>query len=227
MPTSMIVKVSGVEHKEEVSNNTGNTLHYCYVKGYDHTAGKGCNKRFFSTKKNGDATKNAETADSLNPGDWIEMVLDDSSYQNVQTIKRSTQPADYTEGDAPQSSPSANPPAGGRASKPATANRGGGGGGSDKMSKAEWAAKDAKHEASINRSVALKASVDFLQGMDSVNVPEVLKLAVKFEAYLAGPKDKLTLVKASNGNTIQNPTPLTGSGSDAGDPGVQDDDIPF
>lgn len=56
------------------------------------------------------------------------------------------------------------------------------GGGSDKMSKAEWAAKDRAKELSIARAVALKAAVDNTK--IGASVESIVGLAKEFVPYL-------------------------------------------
>ena len=82
MPTQVQVKVNTINHTTQTSK-AGNELNYVEITGFDSTNNKGFKKRFFSTKKDGTATKNAETADTLKQDDWIELTLDDTSYANV------------------------------------------------------------------------------------------------------------------------------------------------
>jgi hypothetical protein len=64
-----------------------------------------------------------------------------------------------------------------------------GGGNSDKMSKEEWAAKDAKKSKEIAKSVALKAAVD--NTAPDTDATTVIELAEIFEDYLLGNGDPL------------------------------------
>jgi len=164
MPTKVNVRINTVQHTSQVSS-TGSNLNYVEITGYNETDGKGFKKRFFATKKDGTATKNAETADALNKDDWAEFVLDDTSYKNVQTLKKIAAPANAT---APSQADSA----------PAS------GGGNTKMSKADWAKKDEAKNESIARSVALKAAVDFMAGNGETDTDVVIDIAVAFEGYL-------------------------------------------
>jgi hypothetical protein len=198
MPTKVQVKVNTVNHTTQTSN-AGNELNYVEITGFDSTNNKGFKKRFFATKKDGTATKNAETADTLNQDDWIEITLDDTSYHNVQTLKKIQEPAGMT---APSqgSTASGNP-------------KGSGG------SKGGYKGNPAKDKA-IARSVALKAAVDFSNPVED-GVDEVLAKAQIFEEYLMGGStmtvDGEIRETAPNGNVIQNATT----------PPVEDDDIPF
>lgn len=198
MPTKVNVRVNTIQHTTQQSQ-AGNTLNYIEITGFNETDNKGFKKRFFSTKKDGTATKNAETADSLNKDDWIEIVLDDTSYHNVQTLKKIAAPANA-------SAPS-------QAGQPVGVGTVAG----NKMSKGDWAAKDKAKNASIARSVALKAAVDFLNPAEN-GPQDVIDMAVEFEGYLLNgrrsPGDEaVTKETAPNGNTITTP--------------VEDDDIPF
>jgi hypothetical protein len=202
MPTKLQVKVNTVTHTEQ------NGYNYVQVTGLDHTNNKGFKKRFFATKKDGSATKNAETADSLSKDDWVEFTLDDTSYKNVQSLKKIGAPADA--GSVPSQGGNSG---GGRSS-----------GGSDKMSKADWAAKDANKERSMARHKALVVATDYCiaaglkKGKD--NVAGILDVAARFEEYLnpssKQPGDeKATVTTTASVATEVETTP------------VQDDDIPF
>jgi len=168
MPTSAQVKVNTVRSTVRGDSNM------LELTGYDNTNRRGFKKLFFETKKDGGLTKNAETANTLKQDDWVEVTMDDSSYKNVQSIKRIGEP---TGAEAP----------------PAVENRSGGGGGggaakTDKMSKADWAAKDRKKEIGVARSVALKAAVGVCGTSASAPTKKIVnaieKLAFRFEAYL-------------------------------------------
>jgi hypothetical protein len=149
MPSTCQVKVNTVKHTSQIGK-ANQTLNYVEVTGYDATNSKGFKKRFFATKKDGTATVNAEIADGLNKDDWCEFLMDDTEWQNVQTIKKIAQPEGLT---APDQG------GGGGSASSGSSGGGGGGGGSDKMSKEEWAAKDRKKEIGVARSVALKSAV--------------------------------------------------------------------
>ena len=56
-------------------------------------------------------------------------------------------------------------------------------GGND-MTKEEWAAKDAKKEAAIARSVALKAAIDFVGGKAKMTEEKLIESAAKFMPFL-------------------------------------------
>ena len=200
MPTTVNVKINTVQHTQQTSQ-AGNELNYVEVTGYDSTNNKGFKKRFFATKKDGTATKNAETADSLKQDDWVEFTLDDTSYNNVQTLKKINEPAGMS---APsQASPDSGNP------KAAGGKKGGG-----------YKANPAK-EIAIRKSVALKAAVDLVKGDQETGVAGCIEIAKQFEDYLKPTAEKPEVVTAPNGNTIENPT-----GQET-PPAPQDDDIPF
>jgi hypothetical protein len=153
------------------------------LTGYDNTNRRGFKKLFFETKKDGGLTKNAETANTLKQDDWVEITMDDTSYKNVQSIKRIQEPAGS---DVPSQGDS-NPSRGGGGGS----SRGSGSGSSsasDKMSKAEWAAKDAKKELGVARSVALKAAVESVsadgKGFTTAKMKQVVKAADSFTSFL-------------------------------------------
>ena len=183
------------------------------ITGFDLQNNRGFKKKFFATKKDGSATKNAETAYLLNKDDWCEITLDDTSYKNVQTIKQISAPA------GAESAPPAQSGGGGKRSS-------GGGGGSDKMSKAEWAEKDRKKEAAIARNSSLKAAVEFMKVVGKVakkdNVELCLDVARKFEDFLLvdnkQPGDEQVMDTAGEEKAM---------GSAPTTPPVEDDDIPF
>jgi hypothetical protein len=149
MPSTVQVRVKNVN-----ANAKQGSYDAVEITGYDATNSKGFKKKFFATKKDGSATKNAETAYTLNENDWCEITMDDTSYKNVQTIKKIAQPAGVTA-----------PPA----------NSGGG---------RKGGYNNPQKDASIARSVALKAAVDFVGGSDSADVETVIEHAKAFEAYL-------------------------------------------
>jgi len=199
MPTKVNVRINTVQHTSQVSS-TGNNLNYVEITGYNETDGKGFKKRFFATKKDGTATKNAETADALNKDDWCEIVLDDTSYKNVQTLKKIAAPANATAPEQTGTTSASNTVA-------------------NKMSKADWAKKDSAKNESIARSVALKAAVDFMAGSGETDSEVVIDKAVEFEAYLLNgrrsPGDETVREVTEHGNVIVNPTQ------------EEDEDIPF
>lgn len=198
MPTQVQVKVNTINHTTQTSK-AGNELNYVEITGFDSTNNKGFKKRFFSTKKDGTATKNAETADALKQDDWIEITLDDTSYANVQTLKKINEPAGMT-APSQSSAASGNPKT--------TAGKGG----------ARKYTPDPEKAKAIARSVALKAAVEFSNPTET-GVDDVLQVAAEFEKYLLGEVvtvvDGETRETAPNGNVIVNGTTQT------------DDDIPF
>lgn len=168
MPTKVNVRVNSITHTTQLSK-AGDDLNYVVITGFDETNNKGFKKQFFATTKAGEATKPAEMADTLNKDDWVEITMDDTSYKNVMTIKKIPSPAGA---QAPNRSNTG-------------ASGGGGGGG---MTKAEWAAKDARKEAAISRNSALKAAVEFMKIVGKVkgkdNVDLTLDVARRFEDFL-------------------------------------------
>jgi hypothetical protein len=202
MPTTVKVKVS------EVGSTTRGNYNMVVIKGYDATNNKGFKKDFFETTKSGGLTKNAEVAQGLVAGDWVDVTVDDSSYKNVQKITKTSAPAG----------------GGGGAPSGSSAGRG-------RMSKAEWAAKDAAKDQSIARSVALKSAVDTIvpsiaSGKSTVKagVTAIEKLVDRFEKYLLhGDFDYVKPEPASDDDGGD-------SDDDSGDapaPPDEDDDIPF
>lgn len=203
MPTKVNVKINTVQHTTFVSN-AGNTLNYVEATGFNATDNKGFKKRCFATKKDGTATKNAETLDALNQDDWAEFTLDDTSYQNIQTVRKIQEPAGM-------SIPSQKPTH--------TAGKGG----------ARTYKADPKKTQSIARSVALKAAVEYGIGRGlkkgDDNVASILDVARRFEEYL-NPTDIPEVdgevrEPLKNGGSITNPTPNPTPAP------VEDDDIPF
>jgi hypothetical protein len=142
------------------------------MTGYDATNRRGFKKVFFETTKDGKRTRNAEVSDGLKQDDWVEVTMDDSSYKNVQSIKVIAEPAGQ---DVPAQ--------GGGGNAPGTSQRNHS---SDKMSKAEWAAKDRKKEVSVSRSVAVKSAALLFTGKGATKaiVDSLEKLAYRMEAYL-------------------------------------------
>ena len=193
------------------------------ITGFDQTNNRGFKKKFFSTKKGTSiATKAAEAAYGLNKDDWCEITMDDSTYQNVQSIRKIDPP-----------SGAAAPPAGsGGGSRPTSS---AGASGSDKMTKAEWAEKDAKKDAAIARNSALKSAVELMKvvgkikGKDTVKL--VLDVAGRFEEYLNPPSrepgdeepetpGRTTSPSGTTLDTTQTEGPVN-------PPVEEDDDIPF
>lgn len=186
MPSIVQVKVNTVQHTSQVSK-AGTDLNYVEITGFDSTNNKGFKKRFFATKKDGTATKNAETADSLSQDDWAEFTLDDTSYHNVQTLKKINQPAGMS---APsQASPESGNPKG--------TSKGGGG-----------YKSNPEKEKAIAKSVALKAAVTFLAGNQEVGTDDIIEMSYKFVDFLApeAAVDGEVREVTEHGNVIVNPT---------------------
>lgn len=183
------------------------------ITGFDRTNHRGFVKKFFSTKKGtSTATKAAEAAYGLNKDDWCEIIMDDSEFENVISIKKIADP----DGGA---APPAN--AGGRRSAAGPGNPTGVGS-SAKMTKAEWAEKDRKKEAAIARNSSLKAAVEFMKVIGKVakkdNVDLVLDVARRFEDYLLIDNKQ----PGDEQGVAEPPAP-----SDANVHQEEDDDIPF
>jgi hypothetical protein len=213
MPSNVQVKVNSVGDVER-----GNFT-MVEIKGYDHTNNKNISKSFFKTKKDGGMTKNAEKAGNLSPGDWIEMILDDSSYKNMQSFKPISAPAG---GDA------------GASSAPSSGGGGGGGGNNDKMSKEEWALKDAKKELSMARHKAIEASaiMNSGKGITKAVVESMEKLAARLTAYILTGDFDGEVVEPTLETIPAGKEPGDEQGVDTGDAGAtqtpgEDDDIPF
>jgi hypothetical protein len=192
------------------------------INGYDLTNNKGFKKAFFETKRDGGRTKNAEISDGLSQGDFIEVTCDDTSWANVQFIKKIAEPA----GGASAPDMGTAPAAGGgtRANS------------SDKMSKAEWAAKDAKKEIGVARSVAIKSAALMCSGTAAAPSKKLVetmeKLAYRIEAYLLNGDfnaDLAAVVEPEVSPKVETASPAEGNQAEGAGPasGSQDDDIPF
>ena len=217
MPTTVQVKVN------TVGSTVRGNINMVELTGYDHTNRRGFKKLFFETKKDGSLTRNKEIADTLNQDDWIEVTMDDTSYKNVQSIKKIAQPAGGdvpSQGDGGGSAPS-----------------GSGGGGSDKMSKAEWAAKDAKKELGVARSVALKTAVTACSADSSkvtkAKMEQIEKMADRFTAYLLSgdfsgvPRIPADVPADKQPGDEQGIDDGRSPGTEPDAPTPSDDDIPF
>jgi hypothetical protein len=226
MPTIAQVKVNTVGTTVRGNSNM------IELTGYDHTNRRGFKKAFFETKKDGGRTRNAEVSDNLKQDDWVEITMDDSSYKNVQSIKVIAQPPG---GDVPSQGGGESPTQGGgggssRGSSSGSSNA------SDKMSKAEWAAKDAKKELGVARSVALKAAISAVssdgKGFTKTKMVQITKMIDSFTSYLLTGdfEGKLPEVPAPPAPPVtrepgdeQETPPVNEDGSGA----PIDDDIPF
>ena len=211
MPTTVKVRVNTINADAKQGSYDA-----VEITGFDLDNNRGFKKKFFATKKDGSATKNAETAYTLNKDDWCEITLDDTKFNNVQTIKPIAAPAG-AENVAPSQ--------GGGAAGAKYSNKGKGGGG-NQMSKEECAEKDRKKEAAIARNSSLKAAVEFMKVVGKVakkdNVELTLDVARKFEAYLTiddkEPGDEQGIDVAAEAKAVSS-APDTAP--------VEDDDIPF
>jgi hypothetical protein len=201
------------------------------LTGYDATERRGFKKLFFETKKDGGLTKNAETANTLKQDDWVEITMDDTSYKNVQSIRIIAEPAG--------SNVPSQAGGGGGGGNPSGGSRGGQDT-SDKMSKADWAAKDAHHELGVARSVALKSAVAAVsadgKGFTGGKMKQIVKMAGGFTSFLLNgdfegkPEvEKPAPPPAPPVVTDKEPGDDQGQAgvNEAGDGAPIDDDIPF
>jgi hypothetical protein len=185
------------------------------ITGYCHDTGKGFKKQFFATTKDGNATKMAEQAYNFKKGDWISLTLDDSSFKNVTEVKATAQPADFTE-DMANSNSNSNSGGGYKKSYSGGGNKGG-----SQMSKEEWAAKEARTQASISRSVALQQAVALIaavgpkKGTDHVEL--ALDMAKEFYLYLADKSETTEPATNKPASHAQENVPAP----------TDDDEIPF
>jgi hypothetical protein len=221
MPTNVNVKVNTVG---QVVRGQFNMVE---INGYDHSNNRAFKKAFFETKKDNTLTKNAEIANGLVQNDWVCITLDDTSYHNVQSIRKIAEPQGGSAAAAAAPAPAAG--GGTRANS------------ADKMSKADWAEKDRKKEVSVNRSVAVKSAAALFGAKPITKA--ILKafetLAYRIEAYLAlGSFDEQ--VPADKPAEVPTPTPAVPpaeakvydetTGPEPTDVKVaagEDDDIPF
>jgi hypothetical protein len=181
------------------------------ITGYNKTDDKGFKQFVFSS---GQGKELYDCAMDLNGGDVAEITMEKKgSYENITKIVK------IGSGGGQQS-------------------RGGGGGGgsdkapSNKMSKAEWAAKDLAKERSITRQSALKAAVVACSadggGVTKKKIEQIEKITKRFAAYLLmGDFDAIQSVPAiPEPPTTDSETPAPPADQDT-PPGPQDDDIPF
>ena len=210
MPSTVQVKVDTVGSTVRGSSNM------VEITGKDLTNDRGFKKAFFETTKDGARTKNATIADGLSRDDFIEVTLDDSSYKNVQFIKKIAGPSGASE----QASAAAD-----------TGNRGGGGGKSSGMSKEEWALKDAKKELSMARHKAIEASAIIAggKGITKTVVDSIENLAGRLTAYILTGDFNGEVVEPTLkvSKPVDEPVDPGNSGEGSDVPGPEDDDIPF
>jgi hypothetical protein len=169
----------------------------------------------------------------LKQDDWVEVTMDDTSYKNVQSIRIIAEPAG-------QNVPSQ---AGGEQSGGGAPAAGGGtrANSSDKMSKAEWAAKDTKKELGVARSVALKAAVAAVssdgKGFTGGKMKQIVKMAGGFTSFLLNgdfegkPEADVPAPPPPPPVAGPNKEPgddrAEGQATDGGEKAPIDDDIPF
>ena len=204
MPSQVKVRVSEVT-PTTITSAQGKDLNYLVLKGYNETDSKGFSKRFFATKQDGTATKNAEIADSLQPNDWVEVTLDDSSYHNVQTIRKIAAPANTQAPD--------------QTSYKQNTNAGSVGG-----SKSGGGSRDA---GMLNRATALEAAVKLVTSSDNgvSGVNQVIDIATKLETYITYGSGTPSMTMESAGQQPADEQEPVTSDPDLED--IGDDDIPF
>jgi hypothetical protein len=191
------------------------------LTGYDHTNNRGFKKLIFAEKQGGGATVMSDVADTIQKDDWVEMTLDDTTYHNVTMIKKISEPAGSNVPDSTQGT------------------GGGGGGGAKKsnLTKEEWAEKDRRKRVDVARGVAVKAAAAVVAGTPLKSaVPAFKKLSKQLEAYaLTGdfdaeiPADEPccpVVAQPDNTPAVDNKEPGDEQGA-GGNPGPEDDDIPF
>lgn len=152
MPSTIKVKVKSVELSERGNKNGFE------IVGFDATNKKGYKTFIFETTQSGDATKAGLVARDLQSGDWIECVVDDSKWKNIQTMKKTSAGT------------------GGGSSSRGTGIMPSSGGGSKK--KGEF-----RTVPMLNREVALTQAVKFSEGK-KVSADKLIDLAGKMENYL-------------------------------------------
>jgi hypothetical protein len=221
MPTIVQVKVN------TPGTTTRGNSNMIQLTGYDFTNGRGFKKLFFEEKQQGGRTANAEVSDTLQKDDWVEITMDDTQYNNVTNIRKISMPAGADVPDSNQGKPSGGGSQDNQTFKPADDK--------NKMSKADWAAKDRKKEASVARSVALKSSAVLFTGKGATKaiVDSLEKLALRMEAYIMSGDFSAEL--AAEPIALPTAPPPTEALTDnsgvnqgaGGTPGPEDDDIPF
>jgi hypothetical protein len=186
------------------------------VTGYDETNRKGFKKAFFAEKKDGGITANAANVKPLGQDDWAEFVLDDTSYNNVQTVKAISAPAN--------------------AQAPAQTGGGSGGGGAPRSG---GGAKTGRSVSMLNREKALDSAVHLMMSekITKKSVDQLEKLAYRMEAFLTlgefnaevAPElvDPEVPVAQPGNTTVDSNTDVPVGVDEGGDGGPTDDDIPF
>lgn len=183
------------------------------ITGKDETNNRGFKQFMFKTTQGGENTKQFALCKDLKRGDRVSFttVTNAKGYEDIVDAKvLSLGPAAGGSGG------------GGKKSY------GGGGGGKGGMSKAEWAAKDAKKEASIARSVALKCAIDCYTApgkeITAAKMKQLEDLTGRFQSFLiTGDFDGKLPEPEAPADTPAEPQTQPG---DPG-PGAGEDDIPF
>ena len=200
MPTTVQVKVN------TIGSTTRGNSNMVEMTGYDHTNNRGFKKLFFEEKKSGGRTRNAEVADTLSKDDWVEVTMDDTSYKNVQSIKKIAEPAG---GESTPSQSSYKKPAGGGGKK-----------------KGEF-----RTVPMLNREVALKSAVSLMGPVKLTKtiIDSLEKLAYRLEAFLVkGDFDaELDTDPVVEEKPVAQTDNTPAAGNDPAPAPVDDDDIPF
>ena len=213
MPTTIQVKVNTIQP------TTRGEYNMIEITGLDFTNNKGFKKAFFENKKNGGRTVIAEISDTLKQDDWVEIVQDDSSYHNIQTMKKIGEPA------------------GGSASPSQSEGRstGGGGGGAPSTGGGKKSG-NYRSVGALNREVALNCATKIMtkvveNGFSKATIDSLEKLAYRMEAFLVkGDFDAEVEAVPESAPPAMDPPPPPATQPDLPEDNNQtqaDDDIPF
>lgn len=213
MPTKHTVKIKTIQGQQR-----GDKDGYM-IKGYDATNQEAFNKFIFETTQKGELTKVAEVIQVATPGSWYEFTCDDSKWKNATYVT----PCAAPEGGAPPDENQAQ-------SNRDTSSGGGGGGGKNRMTKEEWAAKDAAKELSMARHKALQTAAVSCAAdggkVTKAKMEQIEKMSHRFTSFLltgdfegkpAAPAPKEEAPVDTNTPESVDNTPTGGA----------DDDIPF
>lgn len=211
MPTTINVKVNTVQP------TTRGNYNMIEITGYDHTNNRGFKKAFFEEKKAGGRTAIALISDTLKQDDWVEIVIDDTTYKNIQTMKQIGEPAG--------------------ADVPTQAGGGGGGGNPAGNSGGGGTTKRGNYRTvgALNREVALSSAVKMFSGEKATKgtISSLEKLAIRMEAFLVkGDFDAEVDEVVVPPPPVADPPPVaqpdnTPPIDNNPAPQVEDDDIPF
>ena len=214
MPTTIQVKVNTIQP------TTRGQYNMIEIVGLDFTNNKGFKKAFFENKKAGGRTAIAEISDTLKQDDWVEIVQDDTSYHNIQTMKKIGQPAG--------GSATASQAEGGSGNSSGVDGRASGGGGGGKKS------GNYRSVGALNREVALNCATKIIakvveSGFSKTIVDSLERLAYRMEAFLVkgsfdAEVDAVKEPEAPTDTPVQDPQPGPAENNDQTQ---ADDDIPF